>query len=617
MKSTFIVLFVLFMVTALTAQNNAYMPDGLIHRWVFDSAKSKDSVIPDLKGSADATISGPIRFSENPITEYLSLDGKETTIIISDNLGAVELPKSGITVEAWAQYTIPTSFGGFIGAFQDNGGYEKGWVLGYSGETLGFALSTEGTDDGDGMMTYVFANELYDIGKWHHVVGTYDGMVARLYVNGILKAETTEQSGDILYPDEGWFQIGAYRDKDEYFKQAGGIKEIAIYDRALEADEVTSQFEKYAALADLPSEQPDVEFGFVAKPYLQFATQDGITILWETTHATNAKVLIGTTSELEMDAVFNDDESTMHQLQVSGLQPGLKYFYKVISTSPDGKTLESDVSTFQTAVNSESAFSFAVFGDTQNNPEVWGKLADHAWNERPNFALHAGDVVGTGSNKYEWINEFLAPGHIFMSRYPVYTVLGNHEGDAPYYYKYMHNPSPEWYYTFTYGNAQFFMIDSNRPVEPGSEQYLMLEKDLAASTAVWKIAVFHHPPYNSDEDDYGNTYEGDTTWGDEDTRTLAPLFEQYGIDIVFNGHIHDYERTWPISNGKAAQDGIIYITTGGAGGGLENYSPVRSAFSAKYRRDHHFCMLFINGNTLQFQAIDQNRLLFDSFELQK
>ncbi len=151
-----------------------------------------------------------------------------------------------------------------------------------------------------------------------------------------------------------------------------------------------------------------------------------------------------------------------------------------------------------------------------------------------------------------------------MSHVPIYTILGNHEGDSKYYYQYMANPEPEYYYTFTYGNAQFFMIDTDRKVNTGSKQYEWLEEELKKSQATWKFAVHHHPPYSSDESDYGDAYRGPSERGDKSLQPLVKLYEKYGLDICFYGHIHDYERTWPIKDNKVnREEGVIYIQTGG------------------------------------------------------
>jgi hypothetical protein len=233
-------------------------------------------------------------------------------------------------------------------------------------------------------------------------------------------------------------------------------------------------------------------------------------------------------------------------------------------------------------------WAFAVIGDTQRNPEVTRKCADGAFSKRPNFLLHCGDVVDDGFAKHQWLNDLFEPCSNLMSQIPTFPVIGNHEKDSHWYYDYFSLPKPEYYYTFHYGNAQFFMIDSNRPLAPGTPQYEWLEKELAASKSVWKFTCHHHPCFSSDENDYGDHHKGPAGTkfgiGDANARQVIPLYEKYGVDIAFNGHIHLYERTWPIFEMAINQKkGVRYITSGGGGGGLEQAAPQRTWFNLHFQ----------------------------------
>ncbi|MEM8947452.1 MAG: metallophosphoesterase, partial [Planctomycetota bacterium] len=187
------------------------------------------------------------------------------------------------------------------------------------------------------------------------------------------------------------------------------------------------------------------------------------------------------------------------------------------------------------------------------------------------------------------------------------------------YFDYMSLPDPEYYYDFKYGNAHFFMIDSNRNVDPKSEQYQWLDEQLAASDSVWKFVCHHHPLYSSDENDYGDLWQTNrSSHGDARVRQLASLYERHHVDIVWNGHIHSYERTWPVREGTAQQaDAPIYIITGGGGGGLETPGPVRPFFQNHVRRGHHYVMVHVNGRTLEFRAFTLDDRLFDTARLTK
>ena len=355
---------------------------------------------------------------------------------------------------------------------------------------------------------------------------------------------------------------------------------------------------------------------FVVAPYLQYATQKSITIMWETSHPGTSVVNygIGALSQKKEGAA----DATLHEVTLTGLKPNTPYVYQVSSVGA-GMSLTSPLLTFGTAVGADDAFSFAVFGDTQKNPRITAKIAKLAWERRPNFVVHVGDVVDNGPDKREWVNELFGPCAELFGRVPVYPCIGNHEKNHAFYYRYFSLPAPEYYYRYRYGNADFFSIDTNKPVGPGSEQYRWLDAELARSDAKWKFVYHHHPAYSSDNDDYGDTFKGKaSTEGDMNARKLVALYEKHNVDIVFNGHIHVYERTWPLRAGKVdLRKGVLYITSGGGGGALENFSPVPTWFKAQCRSDYHFCYATIHGGRLSFKVFDHQGMLFDTFDLEK
>ena len=88
--------------------------------------------------------------------------------------------------------------------------------------------------------------------------------------------------------------------------------------------------------------------------------------------------------------------------------------------------------------------------------------------------------------------------------------------------------------------------------------------------------------------------------------------------LVWNGHIHSYERTWPIDQDKPVEkNGTIHLITGGGGGHLETPGPFRTPFTQIVRRGHHYAMVWVNGSTLVYKAYDLEGRLFDTFELKK
>ena len=157
--------------------------------------------------------------------------------------------------------------------------------------------------------------------------------------------------------------------------------------------------------------------------------------------------------------------------------------------------------------------------------------------------------------------------------------------------------SNERWYTFDYGNARFvcLQVDGSARFTPYSEQYAWLEETLATNVQPWLFVGFHVPPYTSVYDRLEGTVR----------RTLTPLFERYGVDVVLNGHKHNYERN--------EVNGITYVVTAGGGAPLyamQEREPTQAAFALA----HHFVLLEIDGHHLRAMAISSAGEVLDEFE---
>jgi 3',5'-cyclic AMP phosphodiesterase CpdA len=152
----------------------------------------------------------------------------------------------------------------------------------------------------------------------------------------------------------------------------------------------------------------------------------------------------------------------------------------------------------------------------------------------------------------------------------------------------------ERFYTFKpKPGVRIFSLDSNY-MDPSQLQWL--EKELAASGSDWKIAFFHHPLYSS-----GGTHGSDTKLREQ----LEPLFLKYGVDAVFSGHEHFYERIKP-------QKGIYYFVSGGAGK-LREGDVGKSDLTAKaFDSGYHFMLIELGKDVLNFQVISDQGKVVDS-----
>lgn len=588
-----------------------------VGHWVFDSSNLKGGRVATAHGPVASVVGAP-KVVKDKFGECVQLDGADDRFV----LGTIEesrswLPKRHLTASAWVSLDELTRWGGIIGALQDNGDAETGFILGYSGRSFYLGVSSVGADDGNGKLGFAEGRTQIVEGRLYHVVGTYDGATMKLYVNGVLEGESKEQSGDILYPEKGVVSIGAYIDDNERYLMKGRVRQVSLYSHEATAKWVAEEFAKgkdWTSLVVTPQEPDDMTL--LVDHYYNYVQPDSATVSWETSRTATSIVRYGLNEKMESTAT--GEKSRIHHVKLNGLRPNTKYHVSVESTDDQGRRVKSEMGTFLTAPPRNIPFTFAAVGDTQDQPHINTQIAAGMWSHRPNFLLLAGDLVGSGNNKSHWVNDFFKSMRPFFSRVPIYPVLGNHEEDAKLYYDYFALPEPEYYYDFRYGNAHFFVIDTNIDVRPGSEQYRWLDEQLGKSDATWKFVSHHHPPYSSDENDYGDLWKGPGLGGDLRARQLSVLYDKHNVDIVWTGHIHSYERTWPVRNNEAVvHNGTIYMVIGGGGGGLETPGPTRWFFTNTIRYGHHFTITSINGPILEFKAYDINGNLFDVMRLNK
>lgn len=182
----------------------------------------------------------------------------------------------------------------------------------------------------------------------------------------------------------------------------------------------------------------------------------------------------------------------------------------------------------------------------------------------------------------------------------MFPVMGNHEGSGTEFREFFSLPDNEQWYSFTYGCVQFIALDTTVTYSSGS-QHSWLVSELGSSNSAWLIVYFHHPPYTR-------------TSGHDDTPAvkehLVPLFEQYGVDMVFNGHSHAYERYF--------HNGIYYIVTGGGGAPLhelleDTQEPIRQVGEKAY----HHCVIDVDSTSLSLSAWYNSGVEFDTITIEK
>jgi outer membrane protein assembly factor BamB len=300
---------------------------GLVGYWAFhtgmgDRAKRRglkdaERRVVDMAGHIDGTIVGDVNLRQAGGIEALVLDGSTNSVVLAADHNIAGLPQREITAEAWVRVDKPTKWGGIIGAVQDNGSKEHGWILGYNDTKFSFAVNGK---DGEDRLTYLKGTTDLKNETWFHVVGTYDGQTQQIYVNGVLENSSTAQAGDIHYPPQAFLEIGAYHDEDEMHRMNGRVHEVRLYSRALEANEILANYQAKANLLPTPVLLP---FG----PYAQFVDRDTVEVTWRTDEPSPSVLIVE--SENDTRRVAEDQLRTDHQLRIDGLRRNRVYHYQI------------------------------------------------------------------------------------------------------------------------------------------------------------------------------------------------------------------------------------------------------------------------------------------------
>jgi 3',5'-cyclic AMP phosphodiesterase CpdA len=148
------------------------------------------------------------------------------------------------------------------------------------------------------------------------------------------------------------------------------------------------------------------------------------------------------------------------------------------------------------------------------------------------------------------------------------------------------NMNGQRYYSYTRNNVRFFALDSTRMDD---KQLAWIDTSLQQATEDWKICYFHHPLYSN------ASFHGASV----DLRVrLEPIFVKHGVNVVFSGHDHVYERLKP-------QKGIYYFVSGAAGQLRRgNMSPTEQT-AAYFDQDQSFMAVEITGSEMYFEAVSR------------
>jgi predicted phosphodiesterase len=254
----------------------------------------------------------------------------------------------------------------------------------------------------------------------------------------------------------------------------------------------------------------------------------------------------------------------------------------------------------------DGSIRFLVIGDSGTGGGAQRRVAERIAEVHKAFPFEFGIMLGDnlygGEGAGDYRRKFEEPYKPLLDAgVKFFAALGNHDDPTQRFYK-AFNMNGERYYSFkapkpgigSRGGARFFALDSNYMTK---EQLDWLEKELAGSGSEWKIAFFHHPLYSS-----GEKHGSDDVLREQ----IEPLFVKHGVDVVFTGHEHFYERVKP-------QKGITYFVSGAAAKLRRGNVAENSPLTAKANdQAYTFMIVEIAGDEMHFQAIDADGKTIDS-----
>ena len=387
----------------------------------------------------------------------------------------------------------------------------------------------------------------------------------------------------------------------------------------------------------------------------------------------------------------------LHIAQMDRLVPGSTFSYHLVHRGTEIFTTDA-----RAPQSGDRHTRFVAMGDIGAGSREAKLIAGLAWKQKPDYVVIPGDIVYDRGRVSEYDDNFWpvynadkadSNGAPLMRSVTFIAAPGNHdtEGkdlgahpDAFAYFYYWDQPlngpgkkegAPAFNdvhipdnlrtafmsgagdrypvmanFSFDQGNVHWLFLDANPYVDwtdAGMRDWV--RRDLAASKATWKFVLFHHPGFSSSRAHFEQ----------QQMRTLAPIFDSTRVDLVFNGHVHNYQRSYPMAfvpedegmtltdgpgsnrprgrviNGLWTLDksfdgvknsrpkGVIYLVTGA--GGQDLYDPEQEKAPDTWQKftkvfhstTHSISVVDIEGKELVMKQVDLGGRTVDAFRIRK
>ncbi len=373
----------------------------------------------------------------------------------------------------------------------------------------------------------------------------------------------------------------------------------------------------------------------ISGPMVQIPEPGVLAIVWhmETPFARGAVRLTGP-GDVELVAEATEANGR-YVATFSDLPPDRAYRYVVLNDGFLGREIPV-AGPYDTAAATSRGepFRFVAFGDSGVGSHSQAALAELIADAKPAVVIHTGDLVYTVGAAEDYLLNFFQPNERLIRSVPFMPSLGNHDCATEFGQPYLdafelpENGPPgiplERHYWFDFGDARFVALDSDKVAEKHSgvltpEQMKTvvapwLREVLTNCDARWKFVYFHHPFYTG----CGTHSPDGAAYVKE---AYVDVLEDCGVDIVFAGHNHLYERTAPILRDKiveAGQGGVVYVTTGAGGASRYPMDEDPPDYIVAYNDEFlSFTQVDLSANTLHLKQISDRGLVLDEYVIEK
>jgi len=364
---------------------------------------------------------------------------------------------------------------------------------------------------------------------------------------------------------------------------------------------------------------------------------------WETpTPSHAAKVKVGTTPTTLTDihagytwttpiptiGLHSTSPKYMHEVHVCGLSAGTTYYYQV-GGGPAGSEVWSATQSF-TTVPGTGTITVGVLGDARDTISTWQLVHERMLNAGVAVQLIGGDIVDIGTMEdlwTQWLDAIWkdpndATKFVTLGQQLMLPIAGNHENESSQFYANWAIPGDgdyaESYASFDVGNTHFVLFDdqfvaTQQGGSAAAAQLAWLTADLDRAnknraSVPFIVLVSHRGLYSTSL----HSADGDVLLA---RGTLAPIFDKYAVDLVINGHDHEYERSKPLMAGNppAGQPvvgtGTTYVICAGAGAdpysvgtAASTYRQLSVPFGTSTPYIGAYGILTLSANTLRLDA---------------